>query len=120
VRRLKTSTQRANQHARERLNELRKTGTTDAAHHPTLVPVDTGFEGVSNVDRTPFESRPSTAAEPEETELLSDDEARYAKVKIEDPDFSDQWEDDEDGTDASPDDEYATDGVTGLGELFDD
>ena len=107
-------------HRREQLAEARATGTDDIRATPNIVPVQTGFEGVSNMPRTPFESRPYTAAEPEETKLLSDDEARYAKVKIEDLDFSDQWEDDEDGTDASPDDEYATDGGTGLGELLDD
>ncbi len=54
-RRMRTATQRINEHATAELSELRATGTDDAASTAHIVPVRTGFEGVSIPDRTPVD-----------------------------------------------------------------
>ncbi len=57
-RRMRTATQRINEHATAELSELRATGTDDAASTAHIVPVRTGFEGVSIPDRTPSDTGP--------------------------------------------------------------
>ena len=54
--RTKTVAQRASEHARAKRRELMATGTEGGHSQPTIVPVRTGFESVSNASRSTFET----------------------------------------------------------------
>jgi len=54
--RTRTAVQRINQHSRAKRAALLATGTDDAVAQPRIVPVHTGFEGISKPSRTRFET----------------------------------------------------------------
>jgi len=70
ARRTKTQVDRINEHSRAMLHELRATGTTAVDHSPVIVPVQTGFEGVSRPGRGPFDIEDYCPADPGELEDL--------------------------------------------------
>ncbi len=70
-----TAEQRMSESGLAVAEELRRTGTDSADHSPSIVPVQTSFEGVSNVLRLPVEPE-YTPRDPSELDDLFDDEVK--------------------------------------------
>ncbi len=90
ARRTRTQVQRINEHSRAVLAELRKTGTDGTDHTPTIVPVQTGFEGGSKLDRRAFEVADYEPSDPCEIEDLFDDNFDR---RLTEPDYDQGMED---------------------------
>jgi len=115
ARRMVTAEQRAGEHRRARMEELRKTGTCDAKGSATIVPVQTGFVGVSRASRTlsePLCDDPRPWHEQLQDLLEDEPEVKPAPMSIAER-YADLLPDDDPGTEAATDDEPAP-GLRGL------
>jgi hypothetical protein len=80
ARRTRTQVERINEHSRATRQELRATGTTATDHNPTIVPVQTGFEGVSRPVQSGFDAESYCPADPGDLEdLFADDRVQDAE-----------------------------------------
>jgi len=106
--RTRTAAQELRQFTREKAVQLRRTGTDDVGVAPRIVPVATGFEGLSRPDRTHVENVPSPT-DWEGVEDLFDDEAPTLSVApFDSAGMEDLFDDDE------PGDGQAGEGLDGL------
>lgn len=77
----RTMAQRMNEHGRAQLEERRRTGTDDRDEGaPRIVPVPTGFEGASSLDRSGFDNEPYERPDVGEAEDLFDDDPIVADM----------------------------------------
>ena len=96
---------RINEHSRAVLAELRKTGTDGADNTPTIVPIQTGFEGGLKADRTGFDPAsycPEDSGEIED--LFDDDLGRVVAEPEDDQGMEDLFEDEPIASDGAEDD----------------
>jgi hypothetical protein len=109
ARRTRTAVQRINQHSRAKRAELLATGTDDVVPQPRIIPVRTGFEGVSKPSRTRFETGPYRPVDSGDLDDLFDEDETFGVV-----DKGDDWGGMEDLFDDEPDGEASDDGLEGL------
>ena len=109
ARRTMTLSTRLREQTRTKRQELLATGTDDVGVTPRIVPVATGFEGVSRPDRTHVENVPSGTDWADGIDDLLDDEAPTLSVApFDSAGMEDLFDDDE------PGDGQAGEGLDGL------
>ncbi len=105
ARRTRTQAERINEHSRAVLAELRQTGTDGADNTPTIVPIQTGFEGGLKADRTGFDPASYCPEDSGEIEDLFDDDCDRRLAEPEDDQgMEDLFDDSPSSSEGSEDD----------------